>query len=71
MRAIGVLAHRQEVGQHLGWMPFISKTVEYRHTGIGCKRFDIRLCAAPVFDAIEKPTQHLGSVRDRFLMTEL
>ena len=63
--------HGEEVGEHLGGMPFVGQPVVHRHPGVGGELLDVGLGVAAELDRVVHPAQHGGGVGDRFLVAEL
>ena len=66
-----MVAHGQDVGQHLGRVPLVGEPVPHRHTGEARQVLDVVLGEAPVLDAVEHPAEDPGRVLHRLLVAEL
>jgi len=66
-----MLFDRQEIGDHLGRMPFVSQPVPYRHTCIFRQIFDRFLAEAAEFDTVKHAAEHFGGVFNGFLFAQL
>ena len=64
-RLVGVVAHGQDVGQHLGGVPLVGEPVPHRHAAERGQGLDGVLGEASVLDAVEHPAEHPGGVFDR------
>ena len=70
-RLADVIAHGEDVGQHLGGMPVVGEPVPHRHSGVGPQRLHRLLRGPAVFDPVEHPAEHPGGVLHRLLVAEL
>ena len=61
----------EEVGQDLGGVELVGQAVPDRHTGVVGEVFHDLLAVATVFDAVEHPAQHPGSVGDGLFLADL
>ena len=70
-RLVCVLAHGEQVGQHLGRMPFVGQAIVNRHACVFGQFFDDVLTKATVFNRIVHAAQHAGGVFDAFFVANL
>jgi hypothetical protein len=59
---VGVVAHGEDVGQHLGGMPLIGQPVPYRDAGVPAQDLGGLLGEPAVLDAVEHPPEYPGGV---------
>ena len=69
--ALGVIAHCEYVGQHLGRVPLIGETVPHWHAGIFGEDLDIGVGRSSVLDPVIHPSEHPCGVPDRLLVPDL
>ncbi len=67
----GVVAHGEDVGQHLRGVPVVGEPVPHRHPGVGGQRLHLFLGVAAVLDAVEHPAEHPRGVLHRLLAAQL
>ncbi len=70
-RLVGVLGHREHVGQHLRRVELVGQPVEHRHPGVLRERLDVLLGRPAVLDRVVHPAEHAGGVLHRLLVPDL
>jgi hypothetical protein len=73
-RVIGLaalLAHGEEVREHLGGMPLVGEPVVDGHAGVGGELLDIAVRGAAELDPVVHPAQHARGVGDGLLVAHL
>ncbi len=63
--------HGKKVGQDLGRVGFVCKSIPYRHTGIAGKFFHLRLRRSAILDAIIHPAQDTSGILHGFLVPDV
>ena len=66
-----MIAHGEDVGQHLGRVPFVGQAVPDGHPGVLAQGFDIGVRRAAVLDSVVHAPQNPRGVLDRLLVTDL
>ena len=70
-RLVEVLAHRQEVGEHLRRVPLVGEAVVDRHAGPLRQLVGDRLAEAAVLDRVVHAAEHARRVLDRLLVAHV
>ncbi len=65
------LVHGEEVGEHLGRVPFVGQAVVHRNPGVGGEVLDVGLAVATKLDRVVHAPEHARRVGHRLLVTEL